>query len=58
MSIVIGEGDASERVKFTVDADHDEQLTREDITASVHYVHLSLTPEQIERFASSPRTPI
>ena len=56
VSIVIGEGDASERVKFTVDADHDEQLTREDITASVHYVHLSLTPEQIERFASSPVT--
>jgi len=56
VSMVIGEGNGREVVPFTVDADHDEQLTREDITASVHYVHLSLTAAQIERFASSPVT--
>ena len=35
-----------------VDAEHDKQLTRETITASVHYVHFELTPAQIERFAN------
>jgi hypothetical protein len=27
-------------------------LTREDVTASVHYVRFSFTPEEIERFAT------
>ena len=36
------------------DAEHERQLTRETITASVHYVHFELTPEQVERFASEP----
>jgi hypothetical protein len=56
VSIVIGERSSGERVPFTLDADHEEQLTREDITASVHYVHLTLSPEQIDQFASSPVT--
>ena len=50
----IGEGAEAVRVAFTADSDHDEQLTRSDITSAVHYVHLALSPEQIERFASSP----
>jgi len=50
----IGEGADAERVAFTADSDHDEQLTRTDITSAVHYVHLSLAAGQIERFASSP----
>jgi hypothetical protein len=37
-----------------VDAAHERQLTRETITASVHYVHFDLTPEQVERFATEP----
>ena len=49
-----GEGADAERVSFTADSEHDEQLTRSDITSAVHYVHLSLSPEQVERFASSP----
>jgi hypothetical protein len=52
--VQIGEGADAERVVFAADAEHDEQLTRTDITSAVHYVHLSLSPEQIERFASSP----
>ena len=52
--VQIGEGSDAERVGFTADSEHDEQLTRSDITSAVHYVHLSLSPEQIERFASSP----
>jgi hypothetical protein len=29
-------------------------LTREDVTASVHYVRFRLTPAQVERFAVEP----
>jgi hypothetical protein len=54
VSLHIGEGPGAERVAFTADAEHEEQLTREDITSAVHYVHLALSPEQIDRLASSP----
>jgi hypothetical protein len=36
------------------DEDHDKQLTRDEITASVHYIHFRLTPEQVEAFGSGP----
>ena len=35
------------------DAVHERQLTRETMTASVHYVHFELAPEHIEAFARS-----
>ncbi|MHB8465100.1 MAG: DUF3501 family protein [Acidimicrobiales bacterium] len=35
------------------EAAHAARLTREDTTASVHYVRWSLTPAQIDRFAAS-----
>jgi hypothetical protein len=54
--VVIGDGADAERVAFTADSEHDEQLTRSDTTSAVHYVHLSMTAPQIERFASSPVT--
>jgi hypothetical protein len=41
-----------ELVRAVVDEDHGKQLTREEITASVHYVRWQLTPDQVERFAS------
>jgi hypothetical protein len=50
----IGEGPNAERVAFTADGDHDERLTRDDITSAVHYVHLALTPAQIDRLAAEP----
>lgn len=43
-------------VANVVDEAHAEQLTREEITASVHYVRFELTPEQVERFAAEPVT--
>ncbi|MGH2687000.1 MAG: DUF3501 family protein [Actinomycetota bacterium] len=43
-------------VKNAVDPEHEKQLTREEITASVHYVRWSLSPEQVERFAAGPVT--
>jgi hypothetical protein len=38
-------------VAATPDEDHAAQLTREDITASVHYIRFRLPPEQVEAFA-------
>jgi hypothetical protein len=43
-----------ETVAFTLDADHESQLTRDDVTSCVHYVHLSLSAAQIARFAIDP----
>jgi transcriptional antiterminator Rof (Rho-off) len=41
-------------VPAVVDEDHERQLTREEITASVHYVRWDLRPDQVERFAEGP----
>jgi hypothetical protein len=43
-------------VRAVVDEDHGKQLTRDEITASVHYIRWELTPEEIERFAAGPVT--
>jgi transcriptional antiterminator Rof (Rho-off) len=43
-----------EVVRAVVDEEHERQLTREAITASVHYVRWDLTADQIERFAAGP----
>jgi len=42
-----------EVVAATPDAEHERQLTRETITASVHYVHFDLGPDQVQRFADA-----
>jgi hypothetical protein len=52
----IGQGDGAIEVRCVVDPDHEKQLTRDEITASVHYVHFDLTPDQIDRFAAEPVT--
>jgi hypothetical protein len=41
-------------VSGLVDSSHDAQLTREEITASVHYVHFEFTDDEVELFAASP----
>ena len=50
----IGTGPDAVEVRCTVDPDHEKQLTREEITASVHYIHFSFTPEEVEAFARGP----
>jgi hypothetical protein len=35
---------------------HEEQLTRDDVTASVHYVWFDLTPAQVQALTSAPVT--
>lgn len=46
--------DGTEIVRCLVDPDHAKHLTREDVTASVHYIHFALTDEQVERFGAEP----
>jgi hypothetical protein len=41
-------------VPAIVDEAHDAQLTREEITASVHYVRWELSPNQVVAFAAGP----
>ncbi len=50
----IGEGDATRVVRCTVDPDHERQLTREEVTAAVHYVHFALSPDEVEAVATAP----
>jgi hypothetical protein len=50
----LGEGDSAVVVASLVDPEHAKQLTRDETTASVHYVHWSLTSDQVEAFAAGP----
>jgi hypothetical protein len=43
-------------VRCTVDADHAAQLTREEVTASVHYIGFDLSPEEVAAVAAGPVT--
>jgi len=54
LELLIGEGEGSEVVRGVPDRAHDEQLTRAEVTASVHYVRFELTPSQVERFCREP----
>jgi hypothetical protein len=50
----LGEGADAREIRATVDGEHDKQLTRDEITASVHYVHFHLSPEQVGLVGSVP----
>lgn len=52
----IGEGDGATTVRCTPEAAHADQLTREEVTASVHYVFFDLTPEQVDAMEAGPVT--
>jgi hypothetical protein len=53
LELLIGADDI-EVVRASVEADHEARLTREDVTASVHYVQFDLHAGQVERFAAEP----
>jgi hypothetical protein len=53
-SIALRVGDAGAEIRAEPEAAHAAQLTREEITASVHYVHLRLDPEQIDALELGP----
>jgi hypothetical protein len=50
----LGTGADAMAVRCQVDPDHAKQLTRDEITASVHYVHWQFEPAQVEAFARGP----
>jgi hypothetical protein len=50
----LGDGADADVVRCEVDPEHEARLTRETITASVHYVHFTLTPDQVEAFERGP----
>ena len=52
--LVIGSGPGAEVVRAGVDEGHAANLTREEVTAAVHFVHFPLTPSQVSRFESEP----
>jgi hypothetical protein len=54
LELVIGEGAGAAVVRSTVDEGHAAQLTREEVTASVHYVRFELSDDLIDRFAAEP----
>jgi hypothetical protein len=54
VALRLGDGPDAVEVRCTVDPEHAEQLTREDTTASVHYVHFALADEHIDALASRP----
>ncbi len=48
IAIKLSNGDV---VKAIVEEGHAEQLTRENVTAAVHYIRFEFSPEQIDEFA-------
>ncbi len=50
----VGEGTDAYEARSITDESHAEQLTRDEITASVHYVRWELPAQQLERFALGP----
>ncbi len=50
----LGDGPDATEARCTVDPDHEKQLTRDEITAAVHYIHFSFTSDQVEQFRSGP----
>jgi hypothetical protein len=54
VNLRLSDGDHGDVIPAVVDEDHERQLTRDEITASVHYVRWELTPGQVERFVAGP----
>jgi hypothetical protein len=54
VALRIGDGAAAAVVPLVLDAEHEAQLTREETTSAVHYLHAELGPELVERFGTEP----
>jgi len=54
LELRIGEGTDRIVVPCIPDEEHQEQLTRDEITASVHYIHFALDAGQVDAFATGP----
>jgi len=49
-----GDGDAAVEVRAVTEEGHRAQLTRQEITASVHYVRWELTPTEVQAVKRGP----
>jgi hypothetical protein len=54
IEFLIGEGEGAEVVRAVVEEEHAAQLTREAITASVHFVRFEFSAAQIAAFSKKP----
>ncbi len=54
LALRAGSGDASVLLRAAPEAAHEAQLTREEVTASVHYVHWRLSADDIASVAMGP----
>lgn len=54
-AVVLRLGDGTE-VRCVTEAQHASQLTREEVTAAVHYIQFELTDDQIAAFEAGPVT--
>lgn len=54
VSLVTGAGPGERRLPCIPDPGHEAQLTREEITASVHYIGWELDPSEVEAVAQGP----
>jgi len=52
VQLIVGDGPDAEVIRAEPEQGHAAQLTREEITASVHYIRWTLTPDQVERVAA------
>jgi hypothetical protein len=50
----LGEGDEVEIIPGRLDKEHEGTLTRDEMTASVHYLWWPVTPEQTDKLAVGP----
>lgn len=50
----IGEGDDADEVWSIPEQAHESQLTRQEVTAAVHYVWFAFTAGQVQRFGTEP----
>ena len=50
----LGAGAETDTVRSVPEAAHAAQLTREETTASVHYLRFVFDPGQVDRFAAGP----
>jgi hypothetical protein len=55
-ALLIGDGPDAVRLPASVDPDHERRLTRDDVTASVHYVRWALPPGVLDAFRAGPVT--
>jgi Protein of unknown function (DUF3501) len=54
MEFRIGPDGAQQVIRCAVDPEHEAQLTRDDITSAVHYIHWKLSEDEVDAFCAGP----